>query len=127
MDNGRSVSNYSCFQSCSYANDVAIPRTSYIATRQQYYCCIVSVITKTIKALTCVSHKISKTAVVTHAIKILEAAYLLLLIRRKKRKVRSFLRPKTPLVACVFYFVLICTSFWLNVNRYTCFWHLPIC
>ena len=34
--------------------------------------------------------------------------------------------PKTPLVACVFHLALICTWFWLNVNRYTCFWHLPI-
>ena len=25
---------------------------------------------------------------------------------------------------CVFYFVLMCTCVWLNVNRYTCFWHL---
>ena len=32
---------------------------------------------------------------------------------------------KTPLVACVSYLVLICTFFWLNANRYTCFWHLP--
>ena len=32
---------------------------------------------------------------------------------------------KTPLVAYVFYFVLIWTCFWLNVNRCTCFWHLP--
>ena len=29
--------------------------------------------------------------------------------------------PKTPSVACVFYFVLICTCFWLNVNIYTFF------
>ena len=34
--------------------------------------------------------------------------------------------PKTPLVECVFYFVLICTFFWLNVNICTCFWNLPI-
>ena len=33
---------------------------------------------------------------------------------------------KTPLVACCLYLVLICTCFWLNVNRYTFFWHLPI-
>ena len=32
--------------------------------------------------------------------------------------------PKTPLVACVFYFVLKCTFFWLNVNSYACFWQL---
>ena len=25
----------------------------------------------------------------------------------------------------VFYLVLICTCFWLVVNGYTCFWHLP--
>ena len=33
---------------------------------------------------------------------------------------------KTTHVARVFYLVLICTCFWLDVNRYTCFWHLPL-
>ena len=71
-------------------------------------------------------------------INILEAAHLLLLIvlvllvvlivlllfRRKHNKTLSH-GPKTPLVACVFHLVSICTSFWLNENRYTCFWQLP--
>ena len=42
-----------------------------------------------------------------------------------KKGIKLSLGPKTPLVTCVFYFVLICTCFWLNVNRYTCFWHFP--
>ena len=50
-------------------------------------------------------------------------------VQAQKNKNKKFLklshRPKTPLVACVFYFVLICTFFWLNVNRYTYFWHIP--
>ena len=41
---------------------------------------------------------------------------------QKKKKIMGFSRPKTPLVACVSYFVLIFTCFWLNVNRYTFFW-----
>ena len=32
-----------------------------------------------------------------------------------------FLMAQTLLVACVFYFVLICKYFWLNVTRYTFF------
>ena len=32
---------------------------------------------------------------------------------------------KTPLVACVFPLVKLRTWFWLDVNWYTCFWHLP--
>ena len=60
-------------------------------------------------------------------IKILEAPYLLVLILlllfRRKKSIKLSLGPKTPLVACVFYFVLIYTCFWLNVNRYTFFWH----
>ena len=43
----------------------------------------------------------------------------------KKKSLTLSHGPKTPLVACVFYLVLLCTCFWLNVNRYTCFWHLP--
>ena len=59
----------------------------------------------------------------------LEAAHLLLLLLFRRKKIIIIThshRPKTPLVACVFYLVLICTCFWLNVNRYTCFWHLPL-
>lgn len=33
---------------------------------------------------------------------------------------------KTPLVARLWYFVLVCTWVWLKWIRYTCFWHLPI-
>ena len=43
----------------------------------------------------------------------------------KKYMLNAFSWAKTPLVACVFYLVLVCTCFWLNVNRYTWFWHLP--
>ena len=60
--------------------------------------------------------------------KVLEAYFPLLLLFRRKKKTNKLTlsrRPKTPLVACVFYLVLICTLFWLNVSRYTCFWHLP--
>ena len=35
--------------------------------------------------------------------------------------------PQTPLVAYVFYLVLLCTCVWLKVNRYTFFWHFPYC
>ena len=35
-------------------------------------------------------------------------------------------KQKTPLVACVFYFVLTCISFRLNVNRYTYFLALAL-
>ena len=73
-------------------------------------------------------YKNSKT-VATHS-RFLEAAYLLLLtllllFRRKKNILFNAFsyRPKTPLVACVFYLDLICTCFWLNVNRYAWFWH----
>ena len=37
----------------------------------------------------------------------------------------AFSWAKNTLVACVFYLVLICTFFWLNLNRYTCFWQFP--
>ena len=53
---------------------------------------------------------------------------VLLLFKRKEKQKNAFSwakNTKTPLVACVFYLVLICTWFWLNVNRYTCVWHLP--
>ena len=95
MDNGRSISIFCRFQSCSYANDVATTHVVY-----SYYTVfvvvlwIVSVTTKTIKALTYTRYmyepyaKNSKT--VHDPSMSLEAAYLLLLIvlllfRRKKK------------------------------------------
>ena len=51
------------------------------------------------------------------------------MFRRKREKCFRFLmgqKQKTPLVACVFYFVLTCISFWLNVNRYTYFLALAL-
>ena len=42
---------------------------------------------------------------------------------KKETRLKVSHGQKTPLVACVFHFVLICTYFWLNVNRCTCFWH----
>ena len=48
-------------------------------------------------------------------IKILEAAYLCCSGEKKENVSRG---PKRPLMACVFYFVLIHTCFWLHVNRY---------
>ena len=46
---------------------------------------------------------------------------LLLLFRRKKIKRFFLMLPKAPLVACVFYFVLMCTSFWFRVtNCFSC-------
>ena len=56
-------------------------------------------------------------------IKISEAAYLLRYCcsGAKKKCLTLSHGPKTPLLACVFYEVLICTWFWLYVNRYTCF------
>ena len=119
IDNGRSISNCSRFQSCSYANDVATTHVVYNRivsecdheNNQSTHICIYE------------PYKNSKLL----PIKILEAILLiLLLIRRKKKKCFEVsYGPKTPLVACVFYFVLICTCFWLNVNRCTCFWQLP--
>ena len=55
-------------------------------------------------------------------------------IRRWRQCVRNGWNPKvlgvifkTPLVACVFCFVLICTWYLFStVNRCTCFWHLPL-
>ena len=44
---------------------------------------------------------------------------------QKKKSCKLSYGQKTLLVACVFYLVLMCTWFWLNVNRYTCFWHFP--
>ena len=39
----------------------------------------------------------------------------------------AFSWAKTPLVACIFYLILICTLFWINVNRYTFFFgYFPI-
>ena len=45
-------------------------------------------------------------------------------VQAQKKKEALSHGPKTPLVACVFYLFLICTCFWLNLNRYTCFWQL---
>ena len=48
-------------------------------------------------------------------------------VHAQKKKTIGFSWPKTPLlVACVIYFVLICTCFWLKVTRYTYFLHFPI-
>ena len=58
-------------------------------------------------------------------IKVSEAAFFLLLFRRNFLK--GFLMgQKIPLVEYVIYFVLICTFCWLNVNRSTCVWHIPM-
>ena len=64
----------------------------------------------------------------SYPLKILVTVCLLLTAvqAQKNKKITLSHGPKTPLVACVFYLVLICTCFWLNVNSYTIFWHLPI-
>ena len=89
--------------------------------------CIVRVITKTTKALTFIYEYMNHTKNNTTG-KILKASYLLLLFRRKK-KVYSydewFHMAKTPFVAGVIYFVLVCVCFWLSVIKYTSFWRLP--
>ena len=64
-------------------------------------------------------------------IKILEAAYVLLLLvllllRRKKKKINAFSWAKNTARGVRFLLGFINRYlFWLNVNRYTCFRHLP--
>ena len=69
-----------------------------------------------------------------NTLKIWEAAYLLVLIvvllvlllfrRRKKKKTLRISWAKNTARGERFLLGLICTWFWLNVNRYTCFWHV---
>ena len=104
-------------------------RTSYTATTHVVYSYYLvcnssgSVITKTIIKDSHMHepHKNSKLL----PIKVSEAAFFLLLFRRNFLK--GFLMgQKIPLVEYVIYFVLICTFCWLNVNRSTCVWHIPM-
>ena len=87
----------------------------------QFWYCIVSMITKTLKALTYIPihmhqvwtiHKKNQ-KLLRVPIKSLEAAHLLGMLRRKNKKCLKFFShgPNPPLVAFVLYFVSVCTRF----------------
>ena len=127
MDNGRTISNLSRFQFCSYANDVATTHVVY-----SYYTAVVVpfvlwVWPRNQSQSTHIYISHTKTPKLLRPIKdfggrIITTINSTIAVQAQKKTLSH--GPKTPLVACVFYLFLICTCFWLNLNMYTCFWQL---
>ena len=86
-----------------------------------------SVTTKTIKALTYICMNNIKTPNCYDPFKDFGGRIFTTAAFQAQNEKNSTLShgPKAHLVVCVFYLVQICTFFWLNVNMYTCFRHMP--
>ena len=102
------------FQSCSYANNVAIPRTSYYTAVLPLYSEWNHENNQSTHIYIYEPHNNSKTADAAPTINILEA--------KNKKSLKLSHGPKHRSWRAFFTSFVLYTFFWLNVNSYTWFW-----